>query len=110
MKHLKVYEDFTEKEYIFTPDANLMKMMEDWKKLWDKGVHDNEVSVTSLTGDRFNVEYFPFLGNKETEAKQKEILDAAVKGGYKAVKPISNPPTKEDWMEFSKAIAPTLKK
>jgi len=110
MKNLKMFEDFSEGEYIFTPDETLMKMIQDWNKTWSKGYQDHEGHITSLTGDRYNVTYFPFTGNKETEQKEKYILDAAVKGGYKPKKQMSNPHNKEDWNNFMLAIAPSLKK
>ena len=109
MKHLKIFENFSEAEYIFTPDENLMKMIQDWNQTWGKGADDHEGHITSLTGDRYNVTYFPFTGNKETQEKEKTILDVAVKGGYKPKKQMSNPHSAQDWNDFVQAIAPTMK-
>ena len=134
MKHLKIFEEFSirdlfkkkssteekpsqepskpseENKYTFEPNENILNMMDAWQSLWTKSYIEHEGSIQSLTGDRSNVTYFSFLGTKETDAKQKEILDAAVKSGYKPVKPISNPPSNEDWSGFTKAIAGSLKK
>ena len=106
MKHLKIYEDFSEQKYIFTPDENLMKMVADCNLMWKKLSDEHEMRMQSLTGDRSN---FPFRGNEDTRKMEKEILETAIKAGYKPTKPISNPPSEQDWEDFVKAIAPTMK-
>ena len=117
MKHLrkfKIFENTEEKTYIFTPDENLLKMVKDYSQFWGKLADNHEMEIMSLTGDRSNVQYFPFTGNEECIKKEAEILDAAVKGGYKPTSELKKQPNgyykDEDWKNFTKAIAPSLKK
>jgi len=108
MKHLKKFKMFENTEsqtYIFTPDENLLKMVQDCGELWGKEMVDHENSMMSLTGDRSN---FPFTGSKKTHEKEEQVLDAAVKAGYKPTPPIQKPYKFDDYENFIKAIAPSF--
>jgi len=131
MKHLKLYEEFSlrdifkkkssteeqpsqqadkpSEQYTFEPNESILNMVEECQKMISKDYNDFENHVQSVTGDRGNVQYFPFSVSEKTAEMQKQIIDAAVKSGYKPVKPISSPMSGDDWMAFMASIAPTLR-
>ena len=109
MKHLrkfKMFENTESQTYIFTPDENLLKMVQAHGELWEKEMVDHENSMMSLTGDRMS---FPFTGGTEKIYNSiQQVLDAALKAGYKPTLPIQKPFNYEDYYNFIKAIAPSL--
>ena len=110
MKHLikfKMFENTESETYMFTPDENLLKMVQDCNKVWGSEMVAHEDSMMSLTGDRSN---FPFTGSKKTHEKEEQVLDAAVKAGYKPTPPIQKPYKFDDYENFIKSIAPSMKK
>ena len=105
LRKFKMFENTESQTYIFTPDENLLKMVQDCGKLWGKEMADHENSMMSLTGDRSN---FPFTGSKTTHEKEEQVLDAAVKAGYKPTPPIQKPYKFDDYENFIKSIVPSL--